>query len=269
MIRYRDFRKLGTIAIVFGSSIAHASGEGDRSHILHRAQTTNSDLQDKAELSRTQLEEIKQEILRFGRRANALAPAQQLDEIDIILKKLKNLTLEAAGTPYVGQFQLLNNRIEEVRRIVAHAVSSQPNSTQHETPGGPYTDFERLTQLTIMALSNPIRRDSFVASLARGIDFNVGIYRIVSERSGYLLQFWGGQNAPPDPGQGFFCRIPSSDSASLSILGSVTPPYAVVRASANQTDEVIVSGEPLRIRVVFGGCRITTMDSGGSQGRAP
>ncbi|MBB3903640.1 hypothetical protein [Methylobacterium brachythecii] len=190
-----------------------------------------------------------------------LPPLQRLAKFDNFLKRFNALRPEITGTRVEATYEKALHDLQNERATIAMQAGRDPANT----PGadeGPYTDYEWLGQRGIMALTNPLQREGYRASLARGIDFNVGVSSIERAGSGWLVQLSGRLGVPGKPGQGFYCRVEGADAASLGILRGITPPYGIIHAAAPDADEFLLQGDPLRIRIVFSPCRVTAPDNG-------
>ena len=205
------------------------------------------------------------ELLAFTQNElNTLPPEQQLNRLDGYVARMEVVGREIAGAPgaapllaMVGPTRTLRDQIAAQLNRSNTAVGSDPAPSRPESAVGPYTDFEYLGQRVVSAMTNPLQRDAFRASLARGIDFNVGVSAIEPSPSGWLVQLSGRVGVSGTPGQGFFCRVERSDNASIAILGTVTPPYGILHVSAPDAEAFLLESRPLQARIVFGPCKIT------------
>lgn len=194
--------------------------------------------------------------------ANAYAdlpPPQRLAALDAYLARLQALGPELAGTSVAAIYERALREGRQERTSVAAQLGRDPSMTSGANEGA-YTDFEWMGQRGITALSNPLQREDFRASLARGIDFNVGVSAIEPTAAGWLVQMSGRPGTPGTPGQGFFCRVNGTDTASLTVLRGLMPPYGIVHMTSSRADEFVLSDRPLRVRIVFADCRITPPD---------
>lgn len=191
----------------------------------------------------------------------SLSPSRRLAALDAYLARLEALGPEAAGTRAA---KIYENALRDTRqeRASAAALLGRDPAAAPGAAEGPYTDFEWMGQRGVMALSNPLQRDDFRASLARGIDFNVGVSEIEPSPSGWLVHLSGRLGSSGTPGQGFFCKVAGSDAASLEVLRGITPPYGIVHMKAPGIDAFTLQSNPLRIRIVFDGCRISPLNNG-------
>ncbi|GJE57738.1 hypothetical protein EKPJFOCH_4256 [Methylobacterium thuringiense] len=213
---------------------------------------------------------LLQELLAFTQNEiEALPPDQKLARLDGYLTRMQAIAAEIGDAPaakplltMLEQTRQLRAQIEAERDRQAAVPRVAPNQGDGAiTEGGPHPDFEWLGQQLIMALTNPLQRESFRISLARGIDFNVGVSAIEPAPTGWLVQLSGRPGVPGKPGQGLFCRVNGTDTASLAVLRTVTPPYGIIHVAAPDADEFVLESSPVQIRIVFRDCRVTPPDN--------
>lgn len=242
-----------------------------------RAQRARGEEAGRAERARRN-EEVRQrvlplvhELLAFTEHElNALPPEQKLARLDGFIARMQAVAREIAGVPAAKPLLAMLDRIRTFRDEIAaeqarQAPAARPapgSGDQAAAEGGPYTDFERMGQRAILALTNPLQGEDFRASLAQGIDFNVGVSAIEPVATGWLVRLSGRLGSTGAPGQGFFCRVDGADTASVAVLRTVTPPYGIVHVTAPRADEFLLNSNPLRIRIVFSPCRISAPDNG-------
>lgn len=181
---------------------------------------------------------------------------QRLAALDAYVARLQALGPEVAGTRAAPFLENALREARQERASVAAQLARDP-ATALAPVEGPYTDFEWLGQWALSALTNPLQRPDFRASLDRGIDFDVGVSSIEPAPTGWLVQLSGRLGNSGTPGQGFFCRVAASDTASLAVLRAITPPYGIVHMRAPAVEAFTLQSSPLRIRIVFEDCRVT------------
>ncbi|TNC06265.1 hypothetical protein FF100_34785 [Methylobacterium terricola] len=199
-----------------------------------------------------------------------LPPRQKLERLDGFIARMQEVGREAGDAPVAKPLLTMLDQTIALRSQIARAQardmpaarSQAEIGTRSGRDDGAYTDYEWLGQRGIMAMTNPLQREEYRASLARGIDFNVGVSAIEPSASGWLVQLSGRLGAAGTPGQGFFCRVSNGDAASLAVLREIAPPYGIVHVAAPDADEFLMESRPLRIRVVFSPCRITSPSNG-------
>ncbi|TXM90156.1 hypothetical protein [Methylobacterium sp. WL116] len=225
-------------------------------------QQTDADVARRTEAARTTVLPLMQEMFAFAQNEmSRLPPAEQLARIDAYLARLQALHGEVVGTKVEAPLNASIKTWQEQRAGLAVQLGRDPSAAPGQADG-PYTDFEWLGQQGLVALTNPLQRETYRTSLARGIDFNVGVSSIAASAAGWLVQLSGRLGSPGTPGQGFFCRVDGSDTASLAVLRGITPPYGIVHVAAAGVDEYVLENTPVHIRIVFTGCRVTPPDNG-------
>lgn len=185
-----------------------------------------------------------------------LPPQQRLSALDGYLARLQALGPEVAGTQAAPIHEKALRDAREERASVAVQLGRDP-AAEPGAAEGAYTDFEWMGQRTYAALTNPLQREDFRASLARGIDFDIGVSGIEAAPGGWLVHLSGRLGSSGTPGQGFFCRVAASDEGSLAVLRGITPSYGIVHMRATEIGAFTLQDRPLNIRIVFDNCRIT------------
>ncbi len=190
-----------------------------------------------------------------------LPPPQRLAAFDAYLARLQALSPEVAGTSVAAIHERVLREGREERASIAAQLGLDSGAALDRSEGA-YTDFEWMGQRGVMALTNPLQRDDFRASLDRGIDFDVGVSGIEPVPTGWLVHLSGRLGSSGTPGQGFFCKVAASDAASLTVLRGITPPYGIVHMTAPGIGAFTMQDRPANIRIVFEGCRITPPTGG-------